>query len=735
MHTFPATDLSAVCPLTFIPLGVSHAVVHGFGVLAPNGPADNYVRTQIAGELVYITLDNVDQWLIRDSYGVLIPLMGGYKPPKTDSGGTPVTPGSAVQLDCLYKVSTGDCTPDNSTILTIISVAPGPPSTLGTAIFQSLLVMIIDYTDCGLPATINETEIRTLYLGPNGDGNGGLADKYTQCSYGRFGLNITAFRVVRVRHQCSTPITTTCAAWAISALADTATKALIGTVAFSSFSHYTYIVPPGLQPVCPWSGLAVLPGRQTFLQTSANGVYRWATVMQEAIHNYGLWHSWQNGTEYGDYSTTMGRGDACPNAAEISRMGWATPAVGGDQLNSSALLPGTARTFTLPATYLTGNNNYVRVTPDWLPVYNNTLTGRNLYIAVRVAKNVDAGLSNTIYASKVNIHEVNATMDNGYPTTFTNSDRKIQFINTVDPMSQLAMGAYQLVVYGGSWVGTDTLRVHLCRFLASPSECPSLSTLEVQPPPPTPSPRPPSPSPPPFRPPVPSPPPSTRPPTVRPPPSPRPPPRTPPTPSIQLLMPPPPPSPQPPVLPPPPSPQPPVPPPPPPPPPSPQPPVPPPPPSPQPPVPPPPPSPQPPVPPPPPSPQPPVPPPPSTRPPMKPPPSPPTLRPPPRSPSPPSPKLSSPCSPPPRPPPPRPPPRSPPPGPPPPRPPPPKPPPPRPSPSSLKPPSSPPPRSPSPSPPFMPLSPTVAPLFSTWPPPAEASKWVSRGDLNHVHNQ
>ncbi|EFJ48366.1 metalloproteinase, extracellular matrix glycoprotein VMP21, partial [Volvox carteri f. nagariensis] len=451
------------------------------------------LRKQIAGELVYITLDNVDQWLIRDSNGVLIPLMGGYKPPKTDSQGIPVSPGSAVQLDCIFTEATGECTPDDLTTFTVISYAPAP-STLEKTIFQSLLVMVLDYPDCGFPATTTEEEIRTIYLGPNGDGKGGLAEKYTQCSYGKFNLNITAFRAVRVTHQCSTPITTTCAAWAMSILADAATKALIGPAAFSSFSHYTYIVPPGLQPVCPWSGLAILPGRQTYLQTSANGVYRWATVMQEAIHNYGLWHSWQNGTEYDDYSTAMGRGDACPNAAEISRMGWATPAVGGDQLNSSALLPGTARTFTLPATYLTGNNNYLRVTPDWLPVYNNTLMGRNLYIAVRVAKNVDSGLSNTIYASKVNIHEVNATMDNGYPATFTNSDRKIQFINTVDPMSQLAMGAYQLVVYGGSWVGTDTLRVHLCRFLTSPSECPSLSTLEVQPPPPTPSPRPPSPS-------------------------------------------------------------------------------------------------------------------------------------------------------------------------------------------------------------------------------------------------
>ncbi|EFJ48372.1 metalloproteinase, extracellular matrix glycoprotein VMP24, partial [Volvox carteri f. nagariensis] len=521
------------------------------------------------GDLLYLTLDNIQQWLIRDSGGALIPLSGGYIPPGRDSRGIPISPGAVVELDCLFNEATGECRPDNSTTLTTITLAPAALPSPDEVIYQHLLVMILDYPACGFPATITEEEIRTLYLGPNGDGKGGLAEKYTQCSYGKFNLNITAFRAVRVTHQCSTPITTSCGSWAISALADAATRPLIGPVAFSSFSHYTYIVPPGLQPVCPWSGLALLPGQRTFLQTSASGVYRWATVMQEAIHNYGLWHSWQNGIEYGDYSTAMGRGDACPNAAEISRMGWATPAVGGDQLNSSALLPGTARTFTLPATYLTGNNNYLRVTPDWLFTYNDPKSALNLYMAVRVAREGDAGLGSS-YAFKVNIHELNATMDNDYTARqFVNSDRKIQFINAVSPMSQLILDVYNLVVYGGSWVDTDTLRVHLCRFTNSPFECPSLGDLEAQPPPPLspwpPSPRPPRPPPP--RPPPPTTPPprqlppSPQPPCSPPPPSPRPPPPRPPPPS------PPPPSPPPPS-PPPPSPPPPSPPPPSPPPPS-----------------------------------------------------------------------------------------------------------------------------------------------------------------------
>lgn len=105
----------------------------------------------------------------------------------------------------------------------------------------------------------------------------------------------------------------------------------------------------------------------------------------------------------------MGRGDACPNAAEISRMGWATPAVGGGQLNSSALPVGNPRTFTLPATYLTGSGSYLRLLPDWLPNYGDSSSGRNLYIAVRVAKGGDAGLDGSL-ASMVHVHEVVAVM-------------------------------------------------------------------------------------------------------------------------------------------------------------------------------------------------------------------------------------------------------------------------------------------------------------------------------------
>ncbi|GLC45441.1 hypothetical protein PLESTM_001734500 [Pleodorina starrii] len=185
----------------------------------------------------------------------------------------------------------------------------------------------------------------------------------------------------------------------------------------------------------------------------------------------GLWHSWRNGVEYEDYSTAMGRGDACPNAAETSRMGWATPASGGGAINTTVLTSaGVPRSYVLPASYITGNGNYLRVVPNWLPSYTNYQTAKNLYIDVRVAKLGDAALG-TAYAPMVNIHEVNATMDNGLPTSYANSDRKIQVIGMIASLARVNLTAYNLVVYGGSWATTDNMRVHLCRFATSPSHC------------------------------------------------------------------------------------------------------------------------------------------------------------------------------------------------------------------------------------------------------------------------
>ncbi|GIL69074.1 hypothetical protein Vretimale_17354 [Volvox reticuliferus] len=681
----------------------------------------NDEKRTFAGQLVMANLHEYGgvQYALRTSDGALLPILRDVKFPNYDTGNRAVTLGSQVSFACSVDSVTGLCN-RNIPKADFQVLMPNVASFPSTDAYQKRLVMILDYSACGLGPGLTEDDVRTIFLGSQWDGSGGVAQKLTDCSYGKLGFDVDAFRVITVAPPCSS-VVSTCNWYDIANGADAAAMASYPLLFFGA-SHFTYILPPTMQGICLWSGLAVLPGTQTWLQTSLTGVKRWATVLQELLHNYGLWHSWgSNGFEYEDYSTAMGRGLACPNAAEASRLGWSTPAVNGGSLNSASLPLGVPRTFILPATYMTGEGNYIRIQPDWMSNYPTA--GKNLYVALRLAKGPDTGLTGT-WGNRLHVHEVNATMDNAgnvYPYIWT--DRKVSYLNGLRSNSTLTLLSYNLVIYSGVWVRPDIMRVHVCRYASSQLECPVLNIAEANAPaipPASPPPRPLPPSPAPKPPPnVPGPPPPDSPfppeiPSSPPPPGfPYPPSQGPLSAQLHPLPPSPlPPSPPPPTLPPPPSPVPPSPPPP----------------SPKPPSPnpsPPPPSPSPPSPPPPrpppPSSSPPSPPPPSPSPPSPPPPSPPPPSPPPPSPSPPSPPPPSPPPPspsPPSPPPPSPPPPSPsPPSPPPPSPPPPSPSPPSPPPPSPSPPSPPPPSPPPPSP-SPPSPPPPSPSPPSPPPPS-----------------
>ncbi|EFJ42900.1 LOW QUALITY PROTEIN: metalloproteinase, extracellular matrix glycoprotein VMP33, partial [Volvox carteri f. nagariensis] len=345
------------------------------------------------------------QWAIRQGDGSVTPMALGYEPPSTDDLGQ-----------------------DSST--TVLSAQPMfLPDATDQKYQQRLLVIIMDYSACGLPASLTEAAARTVFLGANGDGRGGAAQKYEQCSYGKLLLNATAFTAVTVNVSSCPP-----------------------------FTHYTYILPPGLK--CPASAGTVGPGAQhTWLQTSAYGVGRWASILSATLHNYGgLMDSYNILSSYLDLSSPTGAGDVCPNAAELAYLGWATPAQGANQVDSRALPVGAALSFNLPATYLTPNGTYIRVVPDWLPTYSNITLAKNLYIAVRVNKGGDALLWPGL-ANKVHVHEVSASLRGTY------------LIGATMSLSQVVLSNYNLVVYGGSWIGTDILRVHICRYRSAPQEC------------------------------------------------------------------------------------------------------------------------------------------------------------------------------------------------------------------------------------------------------------------------
>ncbi|GLC57279.1 hypothetical protein PLESTB_001207100 [Pleodorina starrii] len=433
------------------------------------------IRLRLMGRLVRVTLPGAaDQWALSGTTdGALTPFALGVSPPDRDVAGVLFGAGALVELICRMNTRTGQC----AQISDVRVLSDGSKSYTGEPSSMRLLVMILNYTACGYGGPgVAENTVRTRYLGPSLNGSGIIASKFNQCSYGRLTYNTSAFRVITVSPFCAPNNTRDCYWAAISGAADAAAKARIGEAAFSAFTHYTYILPARFETICGWSGLALVMGRLTWLPASTNGFWKWATVMHETLHNYGLWHSWQDGHEYGDYSTVMGNADACPTAPELSRLGWAAPAANSEgALNASTLPVGIARRWYLPATYLTGAGNHLRIRPTWLPTYGNVLQAKNLFIAVRVAKVGDAALSSS-YASQVNVHEANATIDDQYPLSYFYSDPKITFVAVLPPMTWHVLPAYNLVLYAGSWTSIDRMRVYLCRYEASDAECPSLES-------------------------------------------------------------------------------------------------------------------------------------------------------------------------------------------------------------------------------------------------------------------
>ncbi|KAG2483495.1 hypothetical protein HYH03_017677 [Edaphochlamys debaryana] len=428
------------------------------------------------GQLVRVEGLPEETWAVIGADGILTPLGKGVVPPRKDKDGAEIVAGSRVIMYCASIDANGQCTYLTSADASVLAPAPAP-SSAKTPLKMRPLVMILDLTSCNALYTpqVTPSSISTTYLGPNLDAQGGHAIKFEQCSYSTLTINATGFKALTVAPACTSALAA-CSIGDIQAAADTAAKAIIGTTAFSSYTHYTYVLPTSMDSVCGgWMGLALLggPPNWVWIKSHSMAVDRWATVMQENLH------------------TSMGRGDVCPNAPELYRMGWASPLANLSATDLSSA--GSTRTYNLPATYLTATGNHLRIKPDWLAGYStNPNAFKNLYLSVRAAKYADAALL-TEFASTISIHEINATCDNAFPNLKTD-DPILTFVSAIASGSQLDLPSYSMVVYGGAWVGTDIMRVHVCRYVSSASECPTLAALEARPSPPRPpSPLPPSP--------------------------------------------------------------------------------------------------------------------------------------------------------------------------------------------------------------------------------------------------
>lgn len=217
----------------------------------------------------------------------------------------------------------------------------------------------------------------------------------------------------------------------------------------TSFKRILVIVPPS--PLLRWSGLGQggcpVAGTTcpTWIKGSTDGSVDVPTVVQELMHNTGLYHSNRIGgaypypapsIEYGDPADFMGRtysaagtkkpfGIVCAQAPQMFKAGWANPIPGGE-IKLSSIMVGKPLSFTLPATSTT-DKNFVRIvmgpsgaSKAWVSGANVMGRQRSIFLSYRSKAGpppaYDAGLGTTGTAptnEKVYIHESGTTTDYG----------------------------------------------------------------------------------------------------------------------------------------------------------------------------------------------------------------------------------------------------------------------------------------------------------------------------------
>ncbi|GLI69377.1 hypothetical protein VaNZ11_013970 [Volvox africanus] len=419
------------------------------GLMVPCSSEQVAKRVSLQGKLNYKDAHVRDIWtLVQSGTGVV------YKLPEQplDSLGYPIPATSIVMLDCTPDPKM----PTNCTKISRAEVSRAAASLarVGTQTTLRLLVMVVSYMaspSCGARSGASVANLRYAYTRDLG-----YMNFLRNCSYGQ--VTYSNVTVISTRVLC-TAFLDQCDEESIAFTAKTSAANQYGPAFVSSYSRFAYVLPYGMLSACGWVGLAELSGTQTWYTPDGDGVFNKGTVLQESLHNFGIYHGWRNGSEYQDNSTAMGLGNSCPSAPELRRLGWASPLA---QLDNSTLPIRTFKAFTLPATYVTSEGNMVRIQPDWLlpKAYK-----KNLYLALRMQGGGDRDLLDE-FDGKVSVHEVNKSIDNFMAV----GDPRVSLLRTIDPSTVLDMPTYKLRVISGALIGS-TITVQICRYDKLPKEC------------------------------------------------------------------------------------------------------------------------------------------------------------------------------------------------------------------------------------------------------------------------
>ncbi|GIL56070.1 hypothetical protein Vafri_11530 [Volvox africanus] len=424
----------------------------------PQPPSPPAVRSSnIQGTLQYRPIMPSGQWILLTSAdnGSSISYTLPYQPIDALSG-LAIPQGRVVSLTCfLPNSSTTTCSDITNSKIYSFPYLNSPASNVTLRVLV-VVVGLNKSSECNSQGGADVTQVRSAFLGPNS-----YADFFMNCSYRRMVFDRQAFTVVSSVIPCSTDIIKNCKFYAI---ANASLRQLPADIQIGLYSNIVYVLPDGLERACGFPGIAEISGRQTWVLPNNDGIFSKGRVMQEMLHNFGLWHGWRNGVENDDNSTAMGWGASCPSAPELWRLGWATPLA---QLNSSTFPLATYMNFVLPATYLGPAGIMIKIQPDWLGTNNYT---KNLYLALRVKAEGDRDLSEE-FNGKLNIHELSSTIDNK-PSFAAGGDPKVTIIAALSPNSSFTFLQYQLYLLVGAFDNkTSTIIVTICRFANGPREC------------------------------------------------------------------------------------------------------------------------------------------------------------------------------------------------------------------------------------------------------------------------
>jgi len=268
-----------------------------------------------------------------------------------------------------------------------LEAAGGATSSGGTTVAatlvqgnQNTLSILVNFSDSAV--TCNATDIASRLFGASG---ATVNNNYRESSGGLVSFSGQAVGPFTINYSASG----SCDYLAWGSAAEAAARA--AGVDPSKYSRVNYVTPPN--STCGWSGLAYMPGRQSWVQAcGATGVFS-----HELGHNLSLHHAATPSAEYGDSSDPMGGARVVNhNAANRVMAGWTAGSAVLDVLSG-----GSYALSSVSAQTATASPKVLRLAkPD---------TNERYYISLREAIGLDAGLASG-FIDTISVHRSTGTL-------------------------------------------------------------------------------------------------------------------------------------------------------------------------------------------------------------------------------------------------------------------------------------------------------------------------------------